>query len=277
MQPEKDLDNNKILHISSLLLPREKYFEEEKKYTGVFSTFEITNGNQVLYYFGANHSPDINNPQYPALKVYWEKFLESSKERERIVLVEGGLRSLAEDEVIAIKKGSKGAFITFLAHKENVPIASPDISDSELVNKLPDINREEFLLYWFLSYVDHFRRIPEPKPDFNEYFIKWSENEKQRELWDGIDISLEYLKDLYKKVLGKDFYEKDNHNDIVNPNKTETRINEIARKQSDLRDANIVKEIENYWKEGKSIFVVFGRGHLIIEKPALKKVIGLSF
>ena len=59
----------------------------------------------------------------------------------------------------------------------------------------------------------------------------------------------------------------------MNPNKTETTINKIARAQSDLRDANIASEIERYWNEGKDIFVVFGRGHLIIERPALEAVL----
>lgn len=273
--PEQGSDKE-VVDIPSLLLPREQYFEESKKYTGSFSTFEIVDGEKVLYYFGANHSPDIDNPQYPALREYWEKFLESTKGKDRIVLIEGGLRRIAEDEITAIKRSSEGGFVTFLSHKDNVPIASPDIKDSELVSKLPDMDREEVLLYWFLSYVDNYQRIPEPRPDFNEDFNNWSESKKKRELWKDVNISLQYLMDLYKKVMGKDFNESESQNNFVNPNRTGTKTNEIARKQSDLRDANIVSEIERYWNEEKSIFVVFGRGHLIIERPALEKLIAPS-
>lgn len=39
--------------------------------------------------------------------------------------------------------------------------------------------------------------------------------------------------------------------------------------ESDIRDAHITSEIERYWKQGKSILIVFGAGHLVIQEPAL--------
>ena len=81
------------------------------------------------------------------------------------------------------------------------------------------------------------------------------------------------MKELYKKILDKNFDEKESPNDLINPNKTETPINKIARAQSDLRDVNITTEIVRYWNEGKSIFAVFGLGHLIIQEPALRKLL----
>ncbi len=254
----------------SLLLPREKYTEESQKYKEVFSTYEIKNPNQVLFYFGANHSRDINNPQYPALREYWNKFLKVTEGKERIVLIEGGERGLAENEREAIKEGSEASLMTLLAHKEKVYVVSPDINDVELARRAPELNREEMLLYWFLSWVNNFQTFPDPKPNFNEYADKWLENEKQRELWRGIETSLSSMKELYKKSLGKDFHENESQNYLINPNRTETIINKIARRFSNLRDENIVSEIAHYWKENKNLFAVFGVGHLIIEKPALE-------
>ncbi|MFZ2523299.1 MAG: hypothetical protein WAW92_02830 [Minisyncoccia bacterium] len=82
------------MSISDYLLPREQYAEESKKYTDVFSTFEVNNDKQSLFYFGANHSRDINNPQYPSLKEYWNKFLDTTNNKNTIIFVEGGLRKL---------------------------------------------------------------------------------------------------------------------------------------------------------------------------------------
>ncbi len=163
--------------------------------------------------------------------------------------------------------------ITFLAHQADVTIACPDISDDELMKRLPDSNKDEVLLYWFLSWLNNFRKHADPKPDFEKSAQMWCKNQKPRKMWKDVEISLPRLKKLYKKILGKDFNENKNPNDLVNPNKTESVINKIARAQSDLRDANIASEIERYWNEGKSIFVVFGRGHLIIEKSALELVL----
>ena len=258
---------------SSLLLPREKYAEAERNYGRGPSTFEITNDKQVLFYFGANHSRNPADPQYPALKEYWDKFLKTTENKERIVLVEGGLRKLIEDEKTAIINSSEGGVITLLAHKANVPVACPDISDDELMERLPDSNKDEVLLYRFLSWLNNFQKHADPKPDFEKSAQAWCSNQKPRKMWKGVEISLPRLKELYKKILGKDFDENEDPNDLVNPNKTETAINKVARAQSDLRDAHIASEIERYWNEGKSIFVVFGRGHLIIEKPALELVL----
>ena len=70
--------------ISSLLLSREKYEQESLKHTGEYSTFEVRTGKQVLYYFGANHSRDPKNPQYPALKEYWQQYLKTTQDKEKI-------------------------------------------------------------------------------------------------------------------------------------------------------------------------------------------------
>lgn len=257
----------------SLLLPREKYAEAERNYGRGPSMFEITNDKQVLFYFGANHSRNPTDPQYPALREYWNRFLETTKDKEKIVLVEGRLRQLIEDEEKTITNSSEGGFITLLAHKAGVPLACPDISDDELMDRLPDFNKDEVLLYWFLSWLNNFQKHTDPKPDFEKAAQAWCENQKPRKIWRGVEISLSRLKELYKKILGKDFNENENPNNLVNPNMTETTINKVARVQSDLRDANIASEIERYWNEGKCIFVVFGRGHLIIEKPALELVL----
>src|SRR3989344_292997 len=261
------------MDISTLLLPRKKYAEAEKSYGRDPSMFEIKNDKQVLFYFGANHSRNPADPQYPALKEYWNRFIKATKGKARIVLVEGGLRKLIEDETTAIVNSSEGGLITLLAHKTNVPVDCPDISNDELMQRLPDSNKDEVLLYWFLSWLNNFQKHADPKPDFEKSAQAWCENQKPRKMWKGVDISLPRLKELYKKILGKDFNENEDPNDLVNPNKTETAINKVARAQSDLRDAHIASEIERYWNEGKSIFVVFGRGHLIIEKPALELVL----
>jgi transcription elongation factor GreA-like protein len=81
------------MSLSEFLLPREKYAEESKKYIGFFSTFEIINDKQALFYFGANHSRDVNNPQYSALKEYWNKFLSVTNNKDKIIFVEGGKKT----------------------------------------------------------------------------------------------------------------------------------------------------------------------------------------
>ncbi len=261
------------MDISTLLLPREKYAEIEKRYGRGPTTFEIKNDKQVMFYFGANHSRNPADPQYAVLRKYWKGFLKITKEKDRIVLIESHLRPLIEDEKKAIISGSEGNFITLLAHRAGIPAACPDISEEELMERLSDFNKDEVLLCRFLSWLNNFQKHTDPKPNFEKSAQMWCKNQKQKRIWKDVDISLPRLKELYKNILGKDFNENENQNDLVNPNKTGTPINKVARIQSDLRDFNIVSEIGRHWKEEKNIFVVFGRGHLIIQEPALRKLL----
>ena len=256
----------------NLLLPREKYKDEMGKQGPGSFTFEINNDKQRLFYFGANHSLDPDNSQYLALRKYWEQFLKMTG-RNRLVLVEGTLRGLAKDEETAIKSGAEGNFITLLAHQAGVPVACPDISTEEFIKIRPDISMDGAILLIFLRWVDSFGRRAEPKPNFTESFKKWIESQNKKELFKDVSISLERFKGLYKKYIGKDFNEKEDQNYLINPNNTGTIVNETAREHSDAREIKIVSEIEKYWKERKNIFVVFGSGHLIIQRPALESLL----
>ncbi|MCC7289883.1 hypothetical protein IT417_01360 [bacterium] len=258
--------------IKSLLLPREDYSREIQKYKDEFPVFEIIRPQQALFYFGANHSQDPKNSQYPFLKEYWRTFLECTEGKEKIVLIEGGLRKLEEDEESAIiNSGSEGGLMTLLAHQENIPVACPDLNDMELTKGMIEEDRYKFLLYRFLSWHDSFQRYRNSRKfNFEIEAQQWCEAQSSRVVWEKLEVSLPKLKELFKKLLGKEFNEKEKSNDYVNPNIGGTVINKVAQTSSDLRDAYIVSEIKRYWSEGKCIFVVFGSGHLVIQRIALE-------
>mgnify|MGYP001390816190 CR=1 FL=1 len=263
------------MNISKLLLTREKYQEEAAKNKKGYSTFEIKTPKQVLFYFGANHSRNPQNLQYKALRNYWNKFLKITQKENDIVLIEGTIRPIINNLNEAIKSGSEGNFITTLAFKENIPVVCADLNNNYFVKKYPKLNKDEILLYWFLNWLNNFQNNNNnfSKNDFENAAKKWCRNQQAKEIWKNKEISLSKLKNIYKKFLNKDFNEKESVNNLINPNRIETPINKIARLQSDARDENIVKEILKYWRKEKNIFAVFGRGHLIIQKQALKKLL----
>lgn len=256
------------MDITSLLLPRQKYNEILKGYGPSPFTFEIKNEKQVLFYFGANHSRDPENHQYPVLRQYWNTFLELTKHKERLVLVEDSIRPVEVDELTSIKVGAEGGVVALWASKEHIQQISPDITIEVLAERFLEIPKEEIFLYRFLDVVNAFQKH-HLSGTFEDVANNWCKDKRQK----GFDVSIEQLKQVYKKLMGKEFNERDSVNSLVNPNNTGTRINEIARILSDAREVNIVSEIEKYWKEGKSMFVVFGSGHLVIQRPALEKLL----
>ncbi len=258
---------------STSLLPREQYAEAQKGYGRGPSLLELKSSGQVLCYFGANHSRDPADHQYPILREFWKRFLEQTQGHDRIVLIEGGLRKVAENEDQAILRNAEGGLITLLAEKAEVTIACPDLSPAELAERLPQLNPDLVLLYWFLGWLNNYQKYAEPKPDFEKSVEGWCEFQRSKPILGEKEITLPRLRALYKQVLYRDLDETADPNDLVNPNKNETPINKVARAYSDLRDLNIASEIERYWQTGKSIFVVFGQGHLIIEEPALRQLV----
>jgi len=258
--------------IKDLLLPREKFADIRSLYGLSPFTFEIENEEQVLFYFGANHSKDSANPQYVMLREYWKRFLSVTENRERIVLVEGGSRHVEKDEETAIRRGCEAGFITLLASRENVVATSPDLSLEELAEKFPDISKEEVLLLRFIDRADSFQRNKSQEL-FEDIIEAWFKDLRRLDMWKDIETTLPNLKEIYKKVIGRDFDLQESMNNLANPNRTGTRINEISSVLTDARDVNIVSVIEGYWKEGMSVFAVFGSGHLVIQRPALEKLL----
>lgn len=259
----------------SLLLPREKY-DEASKIKGKLPTFEIEKNRQVLFYFGANHSPDHNNEQYPKLRDYWQKFLDKTKGKNSIVLVEGWKRPVLKTEEEAIKNGGEGTFITLLADKEGIPTECPEPDKKEIANALEDkFSKDKIVFYHFISQLKGWQRFPEPRPNFDEFVPMIFKRVKRITEWNDYDYSTDHMLKIYEGVFGHKINKEGLTNtkiDFSNPNK-EGPINLVARASSDVRDFNIASEIERYWNEGKNIFVVFGSGHLIIEEPALKQVL----
>lgn len=260
----------------SLLLPREQYAEALKKHGRSPFTFEIKNNKQSLFYFGANHSRDPNNHQYPILRDYWQRFLNETEGLERIVLVETNLRKVGSSEEKSIEHGSEGAIVTMWARDSNVVVACPEPSQSALNSlALSQFSKDELAYHWFSVAVSSWHRFPEPRDVEHGFsvFISWfSDAIKQQTIWKDYDFSIPHMREIHKKIFNTEF-DENIRTDYTNPNIDKTIINKIARVLSDFRDVHITSEIERYWNEGKSIFVVFGSGHLIIQEPALKKLL----
>ncbi|MEK7115126.1 MAG: hypothetical protein AAB847_02095 [Patescibacteria group bacterium] len=116
------------------------------------------------------------------------------------------------------------------------------------------MNNIELLLY---SYGD-WKRIARDKPTL----------EIEKPGHEGLKI---IHRKLFKTEFNKD--DKDFFANIVNPTRSDSVINKVPRVLSTFRDATIVDEIVKYWQQGKSIFTVFGGGHVIVQDRALKTLL----
>ena len=94
--------------------------------------------------------------------------------------------------------------------------------------------------------------------------------------WEDYDFSFEHMKKVQKTLFGTDFdiNDSDFFKRVVDPTKTETVINKVSRFEDEgFRDLHIVGEIEKYWNQGKSIFVIYGATHAVIQEPVLQTLV----
>lgn len=83
------------------------------------------------------------------------------------------------------------------------------------------------------------------------------------------------MEQIHKTIFDTDFSLEDKNFffSIINPTKEKSIINKVSRTCSTFRNIHVTMEIEKLWNQGKNIFIVFGAGHLILQEPALRKLL----
>jgi hypothetical protein len=236
--------------------------------------FKIEKNRQYTYYFGANHSHDPKNEQFPILKEFWGDFVEKINDRKSVVFIEGGLRKRIESEDTAIKEDSEAGLVTFLAHTAGIPAYCPEPdATKERESLLKKFSKEEIQYYYFAR-VAHAWHRRNPKPDFEEYIGHYLKQDEADSKWEDFDFSMGNMKMIHKTLFGVDFENDEKFSfQNINPATENSVINKVARACSTYRNVHIVSEILKFWKEGKSVFVVFGGAHAILQEPALRELL----
>ncbi len=234
--------------------------------------FHIEQDNQYLFYFGSHHSQDVNDEQFHVLKQYWSKFLREVDSGKRIVLVGGQKVVPHQDEKEAITEDGERGLITFLAAQHNIETfcPEPDIS-IERKELLKRFSKEEIEYYYFARAVDRWNRF-HTDVDFETFINPYLERDKRVSDWDDFEFSLDHMQLVHQQLFGNKFNPRDTKffSSIVNPTLSKTVVNKVAQASTEVRDKHIVREVEQLWREGYSIFIVYGKGHVPAHKLILE-------
>ncbi|MEK7628306.1 MAG: hypothetical protein AAB421_02725 [Patescibacteria group bacterium] len=238
--------------------------------------FEIEKNDQILFYFGANHSRDINNLQYEKLRKYWQNFFEKTKGLDSIVLVEGGTRQVHENEELAARRDSEAGFITLLANRVGIVTNSPEPNPlDERRYVLKNFSEDELDYYYFSRLVNAWHSMLEPKSSFEKYIERYSQKKPEIKNWKDYGFPLKKMREVHQKILKSDFAQNDKElfSLLVNPTKKENPLYQVVRATSTYRNIFVVQEIEKLWHDNKNIFVVYGGAHPILQEPALRTLL----
>lgn len=243
--------------------------------------FKLEKNKQHLFYFGANHSCDPNDPQYLALETYWQEFLDKTEGQPRIVFVEGNTRKLTTNKEDAITTaGGEGGYITFLAHQANVPVVCPEPQKYQLVRELlKEFSIEEILYRDFAQSAlqacryrqargtsfDHEAFIADRLADFSYFFTL---------RFYARTFTIDTIHEVHHKHFDHelDLFDETFFARIINPATQYSIINNICRKASMLRDRAIVDYIQDEIANHKNIFVVYGATHAVMQEEAITNV-----
>ncbi len=257
-------------------MPLMTHEEYEKTQHETPYTYVIRSGTAVLYFFGERHSFNPDDEQWVKVRVFWNSFIAETEGKKRIFFIEGGVRKNEEDEIKAILEQGGLGLVTYLAHKDNVEIYSPEPDASlERIELEKGFSKEEIQYYYFARVAYQWGKIPDPKPDFESYIGKYLKRDKDESNWNVFDFSLEAMKKIHTAIFGTVFDEHDNDflYSIINPIDQNTVINKVSRRSGEIRDMHIAEEIRKYMKNGYSIYAQFGAHHAVVEEPLLKEIL----
>ena len=257
------------------LMTYEEYLELYPTWPHIF---KIQSGEQWLYYFGEAHSYDPTHPQWVEFRALWIEFLEVTKDKKRMVFVEGGLRNLSKDLSAddAIKDSGGMGLSEHLAHKEGIEVQSPEPpEDAERTILEKQFTRDQIQYYYFARVVDQWHRTAEPRLPFAEYMQPYLDADKRRSGWPEYDFSLEHMKKIHTDLFSTPFDESDVEmfSKLSDPIRRVTVVNNVAGASSEYRDTYIVDQIVQKMKEGYSLFVHYGGSHGVMQEPLLRELL----
>ncbi|MDP2642044.1 MAG: hypothetical protein Q8P21_02015 [bacterium] len=231
-----------------------------------------TSGGQILYFFGAKHTNDLTDTQFSYLKQLWEEFFAAAK-GGKIVFVEGTTHGMPQSYEEAIRQYGEAGAIQWLAMKEDVETIRPELDDLEQRKTLCTIFHPQFVAYTVIvqNLAGWFRHTGQSS--FDEAIGRvLSREAKFRDVY-GFVPDKSWLEGHHKRLFGEQRLEDKGFLDsISDPRKTDTIVNSIVASRSKMRDEYILSAITKVWKSGKSIFIVYGKGHLNALENSLQEL-----
>lgn len=252
------------------------YVEYSSKKYPIPYTYHFSNGTQHLYFFGSKHTYNPHDEQVSKLEVFWNEFSSITEDTLRIVLVEGGKRSILNSKKEAIETGGEIQYVALLASKRGIPIESPEPPASHWFQELASKFSKDAVAYYDFARVCYQWNEKDIRPPFESYISSFVESNIKNSGWNDYDFSIEHMKKIHNDIFHTTFKEDDKKffYDIINPTTSLSVINEVSRADDEgVRDVYILSEIKRYWKEGNSLFIIYGLQHAAILEGALRKLV----
>lgn len=259
------------MEIKNLLLTWGEYNQKGK--FEIPYVFSIKKEGQKLVYFGASHNFDPLSLQNEQIEKLWNEMISHYPKDQIAAVIEGGLMNNEYERDEYITRAGESGLLIFLAKKAGIEIKYFEPEKSLLNDLMEDYSKEEIFYHQIAQRALQWNKLTR-KPSFDEYTAQFLKKLKDETGWNNFDFSMEHLKGIHTDIFNAVFDENDRgfFQSIVAPTNTNSVINKISRDMNVVRDTAIVQGILNEWQKGKSVFVVYGASHAVIQERALKSL-----
>jgi len=238
---------------------------------------ELKRKNQKLLFYGSEH---INNPehiQFQDIESRWNSFLAS--ETNPLALVEGRFDEVkvedTQDRTTSIVAGGEAQFVVHLARRDSVPVVSPEPELVTEANKLAsEFGEDQVVFFYFMRQLSWWNGFSK-KPDMLKEVTAMLDIMQKSLQWEGVDFSLDRMETIHQQLFNKQLDLGDIQwiYDATTPMTQDNVTNVIARRSGELRDEHILQEVQKHWRQGRSLFLIFGSGHAVRLEPAVRKLV----
>ena len=227
---------------------------------------------QVLYFFGTRHTNDPEDKQFKQIKKLFEEFLSQLK-KEKVVFVEGITNEIPQDYEESIREYGEAGGVKWLARKASINVMRPEPSDEEQRKLLCALFDPKLVAYTVIiqNLASWFRHTSQTS--FDKAISRVLSREvKFSDIYRFAPDRL-WFDDHHKQLFGEQKLEDKQFLDsISDPRKNDSVVNNVVASRSKLRNEYILSVIKKSWKYGNSIFIVYGKGHLVSLEKDLKKL-----
>jgi hypothetical protein len=248
---------------------------------------------QLLVCMGVNHiNNSLSDSIWQDIGDTWWFFQESTKGKECVLVGEGDEMEIdytnSHLEIISHANGEQ-ALLRQLAYENGIGFRSPDKGFPEAQSISPSFSNDDIVLYYFMRYGPQMYRggIVEAEAvkaylDARLETLRDAFCEPTNSRFCDFDFSYEHLTQLYEARYGKPFTPLDAellaeetvghlfHTDKA-PRPGESNVSLISREVNLLRRKNLLLLYEELWREGKSIYSIFGIPHIVDLEDEIRK------
>lgn len=231
---------------------------------------------QILYFFGARHSNNPNDAQFGQLRQSWTSFLKAAT-GERLVLTEAAARETPATYEDAIRQYGEVGAVQWLAREANVEAMCPEPDATQQRKMLCATWDSHLVAYTFIiqNLAGWFRQTTH-RSTFSEAVSRSVQREARFTDAYGFTPDDAWFQKQHQELFGDQQLEDKHFLDVIaDPRKTGTPVNQVVSSRTAMRNTYIQERIAKAWEASKSIFIVYGMGHLVALETPLRNMVEL--